>query len=324
MHRTLLLVPFVGLGLACGSADDGALEDAATIAQETGPAPMPPLPEPLACRADDDVDQVVQRVAPRDTDPRIREGDPDHLYVEPTDPVGTLFVFVPGATARPDDYTRILQTAASQGHHAIGLAYVNDDPVNLLCNRLSPPRCRDDLRTEIIYGVVRSDLVEVDRPNSIVSRLVRLLLHLGWRQYLTPNGLDWGSITFAGHSQGSGHAAFIGRDHRVRRVILFAGTEASDWTLDPRATPGERTYGFAHVDDPLFASFPRSWTNFEAPGPLTDVDTANVPFGRSHQLTTDLPPANGNAHNAPVADEATPIDGDTPVYRPVWCHVIDG
>lgn len=333
--RLLLLLP--ALLVACGGPD-GALDDegdldAVAFVRDSTAAPVPPEPEPrpepippvfAACRADDDFQQTIRPVRPGDTDPRIEVTEPIHLTIAPTNPNGRLFVFLPGATARPADYTRLLRTAASQGYHAIGLAYVNDERVNQLCNRNSPPRCRDDLRFEIVYGVDRSPLVDIPRPDSIVSRLSRLLVHLGWTQYLTPRGPDWANVTVAGHSQGSGHAAYIARDHAVRRVMLFAGTEPSAWTLDPRATPGDRTWGFAHVDDSLFDSFPRSWDNLGAPGPLTDVDTNAIPYGGSHQLTTDLPPANGNAHQAPVADAALPMDGNTPVYRPVWCHMIDG
>ena len=80
---------------------------------------------------------------------------------------------------------------------------------------------------ERTYGDDRSPLVSVNQPNSLVSRLVKLLEYLdaeqperGWRQYLDGGAPDWGRIVLSGHSQGSAVTALLARDHELMRAIM--------------------------------------------------------------------------------------------------------
>ncbi|MBM4361338.1 MAG: hypothetical protein FJ104_01565 [Deltaproteobacteria bacterium] len=329
-----LVVALVPLIVACSDTDaagggsapgDASSEGSPTLdgssapsdaATEAGPGVVPARDrrgaEALAVRA----------IVPRDTEPGLREGDPVHLYVEAAAPAaGKLFVFLPGTGGPPFGYVRILKNAAMGGYDAVGLAYVNDVAVNSLC-RPAEPTCHAEVREEVITGADLSPLVAVERVDSIEHRLVALLRHLGLERYLDGDAPRWESIAFAGHSQGGGHAAFLGKRHLVHRVVLFAATEAAPWTRAPGETPPLRHYGFMHTEDPLFAGFAPSWENLAIPGALTSVDGASAPFGGSQRLTTSLPATDGKPHNTPVVDPSTPMDGDEPVYRDVWAYLV--
>lgn len=71
--------------------------------------------------------------------------------------------------------------------------YPNSRSVARLCNFEEPqnPDCPRDVRLEIIDGSDRTDLVEVDRPNSIENRLIMAIAYLQenepseeWGQFL--------------------------------------------------------------------------------------------------------------------------------------------
>src|SRR5829696_4928184 len=68
-------------------------------------------------------------VVPAATDPAITNSNPlfrHWVYLDPTAPrAGKLFVFLPGTGAPPNVYRLILETAAQDGCHAVGLSYVN-------------------------------------------------------------------------------------------------------------------------------------------------------------------------------------------------------
>ena len=267
---------------------------------------------------------AVRSVDPGATDDGIRAGDPPHSYVPAVGSAnGRLFVLLPDVGARPEDYGDILRNAAAGGYDAIGLSYINDVRTLELCSRATDDRCQEDVRLETIFGEDHGARVDVSPADSIISRLVALLIYLGWEDYVAAGEPVWSAIVIAGHSEGAGHAALIAGLERADRVILFSGPEPAPWTLAPRATPAEREFAFAHVDDPLFRTFPRSWTNLAIPGPPTNIDARSLPYGDSHQLVTSVPPADGNAHDAPVVDTATPRDADgLPVYRDAWCLVL--
>lgn len=302
-----------------GGTDDGGTQGTGTTGSGSDDTGSPPC----VGEREHAIDLPVTTVAPQDTDPAIRAGDPDHQVVEPSpDAVGKLFVFLPGTGGPPIGYRHVLRNAAAGGYHALGLAYVNDQAVNDLCSFGGPPECHGDVRLEILTGEDTSPLVDVGRADSVENRLVRLLEHLGWTQYLDGDAPKWIDIAFAGHSQGAGHAAMLARLHEVHRAVLFAGTEPGAWTLDPLATPLERLYGFVHTDDPIVTGATASWENLMIPGTLTSVDGGVPPFGDSHRLQTSAAPPDGNAHGAPVVDPSTPFDGDQPAYRDVWCVLI--
>jgi hypothetical protein len=81
----------------------------------------------------------------------------------------------------------------------------------------------------------------------------------GWGQFLTNGSPVWSRIIVAGHSQGSGHAAYIGTLFKVDRVLMFSGPQdymddlhrPAPWQADKRATPPSRFFAFLALKDPF-------------------------------------------------------------------------
>lgn len=208
----------------------------------------------------------------------------------------------------------------------------------MICAGSNDPNCPELVRLEILDGTDRSTYIDVDRANSIENRLIELLQFLdasypgeGWGGYLDGAGqLRWDLMAFAGHSQGAGHAAMIGKLHLVHRVALFSGTEPAPWTSQPLATPSDRYYGLVHELEDLYAPIVLSWSYLSIPGALTNVDINSPPYGGSHRLQTQVVPAGTtpggapNYHGSVVNDQSTPLaaDGQTPLLRAVWVTMI--
>ena len=283
---------------------------------------------------------VVRLVAASATDPAIDDViGVHHVAIGPAGQrIGRLLLFLPGTTATPQQYATLIERAATLGHHAIGLAYVNEVPVNALCAGMGASGCHEQVRREILFGTDESDLVDVDADNGVFHRLERLLAHLetlapdeGWSRYRDANAaVRWNRVLVSGHSQGAGHAAFISRLYRVARAVLFSGTEPAPWTqAGDFATPGADFFGFAHRLEPIYAPIQASWDNIGIPGDPTSVDGVSAPYGGSHQLETARedctgdPESNGFHHNCHCVDGWMPLpqpDG-TPAFQPVWDHL---
>jgi hypothetical protein len=279
---------------------------------------------------------------PVDTDPNIVQeaGDEGELHIVEVDSTvprrNRLFVFLSGTTGAPKYVKLIRKTAAQAGYHALGLSYIND--VSVVFGLCTPERgfqtpaavhqCQEDTRLEVIYGEDLSTVIEVDRANSIENRLAKLLDHVsrvapcdGWGQYVTDGAVNWDRVIVAGHSQGSGHAAMIGKTQLVHGVLVFAGPEPSTWTEEADfLTPSDRFIGFVHEREDNFTAVLRAWDKMNFDGAPLNIDTLTAPYG-SARLTTDNPDCvQNNWHGCPITDFYTPkeADGVTPVFRPVW------
>lgn len=192
-------------------------------------------------------------IDPRCTDPAIDSCPADgercmaskdhYVVVAPGERRGVLWVHLVGSGGEPTNATNIARVAATEGYHALGLAYMNEPSVGDRCTDLvtgmaRPTACEGLVRTEILTGADSTPWVAIDRPNSIEHRLERLLVALhaedptrGWDAFYTEaDGLQWARIAFSGFSQGGGMAGIISRDHAVARAVFFskgAGSEAS-------------------------------------------------------------------------------------------------
>eukprot|EP00927_Polykrikos_kofoidii_P063249 TRINITY_DN5805_c0_g1_i1.p1 TRINITY_DN5805_c0_g1~~TRINITY_DN5805_c0_g1_i1.p1 ORF type:complete len:367 (+),score=36.78 TRINITY_DN5805_c0_g1_i1:31-1131(+) len=61
---------------------------------------------------------------------------------------------------------------------------------------------------------------------SVEPLLTKVLLDLGWSEYLSPSGRpDWSNIVISGHSQGASHAGYIAQNRNVRGALLFSGPQ---------------------------------------------------------------------------------------------------
>jgi hypothetical protein len=121
-------------------------------------------------------------------------------------------------------------------------------------------------RQAIVTGAAVSSAIIVDPANSILNRFQKLLAYLvehdpggGWSEFVTNGQPVWSRILVAGHSQGAGHAAYIGKLFRVDRVLMLSGPQdymdalhrPAPWQADASATPPDRFFAFLNLKDPF-------------------------------------------------------------------------
>lgn len=259
---------------------------------------------------------------------------------------GKLLVFLPGTGGRPRGYQRLEQEAARLGYHVIGLMYQNSFQNNLgvieACRSTPDPDCTGNTRLEVIDGVDHSSVVDVNQANSIDNRLTKLLLYLdaqypdeGWSRFLDDGEPRWSQIAVAGHSQGAGHAALIGKIRHVYRVIMFGGpaddrvSGQSDAWISIGKTPAAKYFELFHLRDHFGPGIRLALTAFglQRFGDPVTVETSEPPYGGTHVLVTDLEPQGGyvvpNPHLSEAVDAQTPLDPDgTPALRDAWRYLL--
>jgi hypothetical protein len=341
----ILLALSIPLLVSCGG--ESASQSPPVVVTPPIPVPTPaPTPTPTPRPA-----SVERTISPNTVDDLLPATEPSYIAINPdaaVAPKERLFVMLPGTGGIPRQVREITRTAGPRGYHAIALAYPNDTAVGDLCAGSGDINCTGNTRREIITGVDFSPLVAVDSANSIIGRLTRLLSYLdrtypaeGWGRFLANGAIDWSLVTVAGHSQGSGHAAYLGKIFSLNRIVMFSGPSdigigngtSAAWLSLPNVTPTTRQYGFTHVADELvpFALVRNNWglIGLASPGAPVSVDDASPPYGDSHQLSTNAAP-----DPSPIAGLTYPrhlstaIDVITPhntqgvaVYTPVWIHL---
>lgn len=153
----------------------------------------------------------------------------------------------------------------AQGYRVIGVDYKYDPPGTRICPQQrgnSYKRFRDKKVFGIDEGM--SD-VNVSPAESILNRITKLLLFLaktrpsseGWGFYIDNYLPNWPVIALTGHSQGSGHAAFLAKRFPLYRVMLNSSPwdhyvnpfVIDDWLKAPSQTPSSRWYGLFDAKD---------------------------------------------------------------------------
>lgn len=210
---------------------------------------------------------TVLRVDPHDTDVSIETVHGPHLAVYDRQALKAaqprLLLFLVGTHAKAEG-TLKLDTAFSRGgFHAISLDYENN-VVTVICAHSEDAGCFDRYRQTIVTGASGSEKIQVDPANSILNRFDKLLAYLvehdptgGWDDFFANGKPVWSRIVIAGHSQGSGHAAFIGKMFAVERVLILSGPqdflddlhEPAPWQSRPSATPATRIFAFLNLKD---------------------------------------------------------------------------
>lgn len=209
----------------------------------------------------------VLRVDPQQTGPGIAMVHGPHIAVY--DPQATprhqLYLFLAGTGRSAESSLLMDRVFAGWGYHAISLDY-EDNVIAVTCAHSSNSACFDNYRRAIVTGAPVSAKVRVDAANSILNRLARLLSYLvefdpegGWNQFVTDGQPAWSLIIVAGHSQGAGHAAYIGKLFTVNRVLMFSGpqdyldnlNEPAPWQAREGATPPSRFFAFLNLQDPF-------------------------------------------------------------------------
>lgn len=289
---------------------------------------------------------VLHVVAPQTTDVAIDQALDDHYAWLDTTAQSNhkLLVFMPGTGQRPAMFQLLQQEATRLGYHVIGLMYVNGGGFGRNCPIApDPASCYEEGRLEVIDGIDRVTFLNVNAANSIDNRLTKLLEYLaaqypeeGWSQFLVDETPKWPLIAVAGHSQGGGEAAMIGKIRLVARVVMFSsvpdsiGREAPPWVAT-HVTPVERYWGIAHDRDAFYPSIRSAWDSIglTAFGPPVAPEATDPPYGWTRMLVTDVTPVGGfvgtNAHGSPSNDANTPLAADgTPVLRDAWDYLLTG
>jgi len=176
-------------------------------------------------------------------EPVSRAVGPHVAYWDDQKSNGLVLVSLGGTNSKPADLEDFDRTAVELGYRVLALDYPNS-VISTACRDSKQPDAFDHFREEIVEGKPTSDLVEVDRANSIEGRLQSALNELQWSQ-------DWSKIVVVGHSQGSGHAAYLGKLHRLRGVIMLAGPQddGAGWLSRPGQTDPLNYVAFLHAKD---------------------------------------------------------------------------
>ena len=176
-----------------------------------------------------------------------------------------LVISIPGTGGSPNGLASFDSVASLLGFHAISLDYKND-VITTVCRASLDSNCYDLFRKEIVFGTPVSDTVHVDSVNSIHNRIYRLLAFLssnypkdGWENFFRNGIIIWPNIIASGHSQGAGHAAYLGKNFPLDKVIILAGPQdyldhferPAPWINMKTKTPPERYFALLHRLDPF-------------------------------------------------------------------------
>ncbi len=206
-------------------------------------------------------------VNPPLTDPAIAMVHGPHvaLYDPQAPSAHRLLLFVVGTRGKATGSLPIDSAFARWGYHVIALDY-EDNVVAVTCAHSLQRSCFGDYRDAIVTGAPVSAKIRVDKANSILNRFQKLLVYLvkndpdgGWDEFVSGGQPVWSRIAVAGHSQGAGHAAYIGKLFKVDRVLMFSGPQdymdnldaPAPWQAQPSATPPSRFFAFLNLHDPF-------------------------------------------------------------------------
>lgn len=171
----------------------------------------------------------------------------------------TLLITFGGTQSRPQDFRAFAELAQSKGYFVLSLDYFNRQ-ITTVCRRHPDPECFDRFRAENNSGEDVSPHIDVNKENSIMYRLRQVLAEARrrdprWGIFWKDQDIDWSKVVVAGHSQGSGHAAYLSKKYSLKGVILFAGPQDShegdiaSWVKQPGATESRRYRALLHLND---------------------------------------------------------------------------
>ncbi|HEY1790434.1 MAG TPA: hypothetical protein VGJ73_19965 [Verrucomicrobiae bacterium] len=210
---------------------------------------------------------TVMRVEAEQTDPAIVTVHGPHIAVYDPGVVSNhrMFFFIDGTGSNPSNSMGIYRTFAGWGYHVVSIDYENNLITTALAHSLDPTAF-DHYRDAIVTGAPVSDRIKVDAANSITNRFQKLLVYLaahdskgGWDEFVKDGKPAWDRVIVGGHSQGSGHAAYLGKLFDVDRVLIFSGPqdyladlhEPAPWLGQESATPPSRFFAFLSQNDPF-------------------------------------------------------------------------
>lgn len=249
----------------------------------------------------------VLQVDPAATDASIQTIHGPHLalYNSRLPSNHRLLLMIVGTGAKAADSRVFDSCVAALGYHVISIDYKNT-VITTVCSNSSDNGCFDHFREEIVLGKPVSDLVAVDTANSILNRFEKLLQYLarqdaagGWNEFLQDGHPKWSHISTAGHSQGAGHAAYLGKLFGLEKVLMLSGPQdylahfshPAGWLQQKGATPVSHYYAFLNRKDPFNMQYQLANVcavmQTDAPDSLFVTPAAAVK-GHPHILINDL------------------------------------
>ncbi len=291
----------------------------------------------FACNRDDRVtDEASTKytstlVQPVLTDVNYASNEESHYVVRNDQTHNKLLVFVGGSFSVPENYDLVCDHAATLGLDVVSVSYLNDVAAAPL-GTSSDTFVFNNYREEICFGNPVSDAVEVDALNSINMSIIKLLQYLetayadqNWDQYLTSsNTLAWDKIIVSGHSQGAGHACYLGKKNAVNRVVMFSGPNdyssfydsPANWLRQPGETPLNNQFSLLHTQDQI-VSFDDQVEILQGLGLLSAaqnpvlIDDLAAPYENAHCLSLNISAFSN--HNATV--------GGNELLPDVWSYL---
>ncbi len=176
-----------------------------------------------------------------------------------------LVISISGTGGGADAMIAFDSVASLAGFHTISLDYKNE-VITTVCRFSRDSSCYDSFRREIVFGTPVSDTVHVDSVNSLYNRIYRLLTFLsahfpmgGWEHFYKDRKMIWTNIIAVGHSQGAGHAAYLGKNFALNKVIILAGPQdfldhfnkPAPWISGKSKTAPGRYFALLHPHDPF-------------------------------------------------------------------------
>ena len=289
--------------------------------------------------------QSIRLVLPSNTDPAIDIENNKHVIYPPaSSAIDKLLVFLPGTFGSPLGYRAFMEEASKLGYHVIGLQYVNSEAVNSICATSTDALCAENARKEIIFGDDLHPDVEVNYANSIENRTVKLLTYLStnfnsenWAQFLTNDSVNWENTTWAGHSQGGGHSAFLGTIKPLDRVIMMGSLDwlpqlgqLASWQNPNGVTPTSKYFGFAHEQDELagYNGQKAGWQALEmigADSPTSIDGLQNIQTGLRCFKSNATPNNDPTGfHGCTTVTTKVPVDSQgNLLYIPIWKYMLN-
>jgi hypothetical protein len=157
----------------------------------------------------------------------------------------TLVVLLNGSGSFPaqlmiDARVNLFNAALEGGNHVLAVAYRSDVAVVTMCG--TRPDCYGPSRNTQVMGVLTPgadpSLGDIREDEGITSRIDQALRTLaaarpqgGWDAFIArptatapAERIAWSRIIASGHSQGGGHAAYLGKLFPLIRVVQFSST----------------------------------------------------------------------------------------------------
>ena len=242
---------------------------------------------------------------------------------------GTLVVLLNGSGSTPSELTidpgRNLFTAALEsGNHVLAVAYRSDVAIAQMCDS-SRPDCYGASRRTLLTGVFAAgadnSLLDIRADEGIIARIDQALRYLmavrpqaGWDAFVvgpaaaTPaDRIAWQRIIASGHSQGGGHAAYLGKLFPLVRVVQLSSTCDA-----PAGVPAPWTAAdSAWVTSPVAAFFGLSAPTVFTNGIPTAGDL-NCPYHLAVWQNLGMP-------RSQQADDAATCAGIDPHVASIFC-----